>query len=85
LYDYKILYANPGPKHQRKHFADILAHPRRKHIEYRDISECWESRLEKVGQPPFNLRLLNGMTPPIPEATYCPCGESGPQKEYQND
>ncbi len=54
---------------KRQYFADILAQPRRKDIEYRDMSEYWERRLEKVGKPPFNLRLLNGMTPPIPEAT----------------
>lgn len=33
------------------------------------MTEYWESRLEKVGTAPFNLRLLNGMTPPVPEAT----------------
>ena len=54
---------------KRQYLADILALPRRKWIEYRDLSEYWESRLENVGKPPFNLRLLNGMTPPIPEAT----------------
>ena len=54
---------------KREFFADILAQPRRKSIEYRDMSKYWESRLEKVGKPPFNLRLLNGMTPPVPEAT----------------
>jgi hypothetical protein len=54
---------------KRQFFADILALPRRKWIEDRDMSEYWERRLEKVGKPPFNLRLLNGMTPPVPEAT----------------
>ncbi len=54
---------------QRQFFADILAQPCRKDIEYRDLTEYWERRLEKVGKPPFNLRLLNGMTPPVPEAT----------------
>jgi hypothetical protein len=54
---------------KRQFFADILAQPRRKVIEYRSLSDYWESRLEKVGKPPFNLRLLNGMTPPVPEAT----------------
>jgi hypothetical protein len=53
----------------REFFAAILAQPRRKSIEYRDMTDYWESRLEKVGPAPFNLRLLNGMTPPIPEAT----------------
>jgi hypothetical protein len=54
---------------KREFFAAILAQPRRKDIEYRDLTDYWESRLEKVGKPPFNLRLLNGMTPPVPEAT----------------
>lgn len=54
---------------KRQFFADILALPCRKCIEYRDLSKYWERRLEKVGKPPFNLRLLNGMTPPVPEAT----------------
>ena len=53
---------------KRQYFADILAQPRRKRIEYRDMSEYWERRLENVGKPPFNLRLLNGMTLPVPEA-----------------
>jgi hypothetical protein len=54
---------------RRQPFADILAQPRRKWIEYRNMSKYWERRLEKVGKPPSNLRLLNGMTPPVPEAT----------------
>jgi hypothetical protein len=54
---------------KRQFFADILAQPRRKGIEYRKMKEYWERRLEKVGKPPFNLRLLNGMNPPVPEAT----------------
>ncbi|GAB1472071.1 hypothetical protein MASR2M66_29490 [Chloroflexota bacterium] len=54
---------------KREFFAAILAQPRRKSIEYRDMTDYWESRLEKVGPAPFNLRLLNGMTPPVPEAT----------------
>ncbi|HND92765.1 MAG TPA: hypothetical protein PLI75_13320 [Anaerolineales bacterium] len=54
---------------KRQFFAAILSQPRRKFIEYRDMTDYWESRLCKVGKPPFNLRLLNGMTPPVPEAT----------------
>ena len=54
---------------KREFFAAILAIPRRKPIEYRDIKKYWADRLERVGKPPFNLRILNGMTPPIPEAT----------------
>lgn len=52
---------------RRQPFADIVA--RRKKIEFRDLTDYWERRLEKVGKPPFNLRLLNGMTPPVSEAT----------------
>jgi hypothetical protein len=54
---------------EREPFADILSVPRRKRIENRDMSEYWERRLANVGKPPFNLRMLNGMTPPVPEAT----------------
>jgi hypothetical protein len=52
-----------------QYFEAILALPPRKRIEYHEMRSYWESRLEKVGKPPFNLRLLNGMTPPVPEAT----------------
>lgn len=54
---------------KRDFFAAILAQPRRKAIEYRDLTDYWLDRLERVGKAPFNLRLLNGMTPPVPEAT----------------
>jgi hypothetical protein len=54
---------------KRQYFAAILSLPRRQHIEHREMKEYWERRLGKVGKPPFNLRLLNGMTPPVPEAT----------------
>lgn len=52
----------------RDFFADILAQPRRKAIEYRKASPFWLRRLERVGPAPFNLRILNGMLPPVPEA-----------------
>jgi hypothetical protein len=54
---------------KREFFAAILSQPPRKSIEYRDMTNYWKRRLEKVGSPPFHLRLLNGMTPPVPEAT----------------
>jgi hypothetical protein len=54
---------------ERRWFAAILARPTRKTIEYRDLSDYWLRRLEKAGDPPFRLRLLNGMRPPVPEAT----------------
>ena len=53
---------------KRQFFAEILAQPRRKCIEYRDLSKYWEVRLENVGKPPFNLHLRNEYNPPIPEA-----------------
>lgn len=52
----------------RKFFADILAIPARKRVEYRDMSDYWLLRVERAGPAPFNLRLLNGMLPPVPEA-----------------
>ena len=54
---------------KRRFFAAILSVPRRKRVEYRKNSLYWRRRLARVGRPPFNLRFLNGMTPPIPEAT----------------
>ena len=54
---------------KREFFAAILAIPQRKSIEYRDIKNHWINRLANVGEPPFNLRILNGMMPLVPEAT----------------
>ena len=54
---------------KREFFAAILATPSRKTVEYRSLSPYWLNRLEKVGKAPFNLRLLNGMLDPVPEAT----------------
>ncbi len=54
---------------KRQFFAAILSTPRRKGIEYRAMSDHWIRRLAKVGRSPFNIRLLNGMLPPVPEAT----------------
>lgn len=56
-------------KIERSWFADILARPRRKTIEYRAMEPYWERRLAGVGRGRFKLRLLNGMHPPVPEAT----------------
>jgi hypothetical protein len=53
---------------KREFFASMLAIPSRKNIEYRELSPYWKTRLAKVGPAPFNLRLLNGMLPPVPEA-----------------
>ena len=54
---------------KREFFAAILSQPRRKAVEYRDLTNYWLNRLDRVGPAPFNLRLLNGMLPPVPEAT----------------
>src|ERR1700751_3479262 len=39
-----------------------------KKIEYRKIKPYWTKRFAKVSMP-FELRLLNGMNPPVPEVT----------------
>ena len=39
-----------------------------KKIEYREIKPYWTQRLKRVTLP-FELRLINGMNPPIPEVT----------------
>ncbi len=54
---------------KRQFFAAILAQPRRKNVEYRDLTDYWEKRLDNVGKPPFDLQLRNGYNPPIPVAT----------------
>jgi hypothetical protein len=53
---------------ERKWFAEIVAKPPRKTVEYRNLSDYWLRRLANVGKAPFELRLLNGMRPPVPEA-----------------
>jgi hypothetical protein len=39
-----------------------------KKIEYRQIKPYWTKRFAEVSIP-FELRLLNGMNPPVPEVT----------------
>ena len=51
---------------EREWLAEIIAGTKK--IEYRQIKPYWTKRFEKVSVP-FELRLLNGMTPPVPEAT----------------
>jgi hypothetical protein len=46
--------------------AQIIAGTKR--IEYRQIKPHWTRRFAKVSVP-FELRLLNGMNPPVPEVT----------------
>ena len=51
---------------EREWLAQIIAGTKK--IEYRQIKPYWTKRFEKV-LVPFELRLLNGMTPPVPEVT----------------
>ena len=39
-----------------------------KRIEYRQIKPYWTRRLKDISLP-FELRLINGMNPPVPEVT----------------
>ncbi|MGC3998034.1 MAG: ASCH domain-containing protein [Anaeromyxobacter sp.] len=50
---------------ERQYFAAIVAGTKR--IEYRELKPYWARRIEPLTTP-FRLRLLNGMTPPVPEA-----------------
>lgn len=51
---------------KREFFAAIVDGTKR--IEYRRRSPFWKRRIEPLTTP-FKLRLLNGMTHPVPEAT----------------
>jgi hypothetical protein len=51
---------------EREWLAAIIAGTKR--IEYRRIKPYWTKRLKQVSVP-FELRLINGMHKPIPEAT----------------
>jgi hypothetical protein len=51
---------------KRPWLAQIIAGTKK--IEYRQIKPYWTKRFEKVSVP-FELRLLNGMNPPVPEVT----------------
>jgi hypothetical protein len=51
---------------EREWLAQIIAGTKK--IEYRKIKPCWTKRFEKVSVP-FELRLLNGMNPPVLEVT----------------
>lgn len=52
---------------QREWLARILDGSKK--IEYRDLSEYWINRLNRVGPPPFRFRLINGMKADSPEVT----------------
>jgi len=51
---------------EREWLAEIIAGTKK--IEYRQIKPYWTKRFAKVSRP-FELRLLNGMNPPVPEVT----------------
>ena len=51
---------------KRPWLAEIIAG--KKKIEYRQIKPYWTKRLKSVSLP-FELRLMNGMNPPVPEVT----------------
>ena len=51
---------------KREWMAQIIAGTKK--IEYRQIKPYWTKRFAKISMP-FELRLLNGMNPPIPEVT----------------
>ena len=59
-------YDRPTTTIQREWLAKIIAGT--KNIEYRKIKPYWTTRLKRVTTP-FELRLINGMDPPIPEVT----------------
>jgi hypothetical protein len=54
---------------KRQWLAEIIAGTKK--IEYREIKRYWTIRLKRVTVP-FELRLINGMNPPIPEVTVGP-------------
>jgi hypothetical protein len=51
---------------EREWLAQIIAGTKK--IEYRQVKHYWTKRFKKVSMP-FELRLLNGMNPPVPEVT----------------
>jgi len=51
---------------EREWLAQIIAGTKK--IEYREIKPYWTKRFKRVSVP-FELRLLNGMNPPVPEVT----------------
>jgi len=51
---------------KRQWLAEIIEGT--KTIEYREIKPYWTERLKSI-KSPFELRLINGMNPPVPEVT----------------
>jgi hypothetical protein len=51
---------------ERQWLAEIIEGTKK--VEYRQIKPYWTKGFDKVSLP-FELRLLNGMNPPVPEVT----------------
>lgn len=51
---------------KRPWLAEIIVGTKK--IEYREIKPYWTTRLKSVCVP-FEMRLINGMNPPVPEVT----------------
>jgi hypothetical protein len=62
----KLNYGRITTTIEREWLAQIVAGTKK--IEYRQIKPYWTKRFAKVSLP-FELRLLNGMNPPVPEVT----------------
>lgn len=65
---------------KREFFASIVA--KKKPYECRERSYFWKQRIEPLSVP-FKLRLLNGMTPPAPEAVVVVTHVTRYDGEYQ--
>ena len=52
---------------QREFFIKILTGEKK--IEYRDDTDYWRTRIDNAGEPPFHLRIINGMNKNAPELT----------------
>jgi hypothetical protein len=62
----RLTYGRITTTIERGWLAEIIAGTKK--IEYRQIKPYWTKRFAKVSTP-FELRLLNGMNPPVPEVT----------------
>lgn len=62
----KLRYERITTTIERVWLAKIIAGTKK--IEFRQIKPYWTTRFKKVSVP-FELRLLNGMNPPVPEVT----------------
>ena len=70
----KLNYGRITATIEREWLAEIIAGTKK--IEYRQIKPYWTKRCKKVSLP-FELRLLNGMNPPVPRG-HCPDPQDHP-------